>query len=79
MNHTKHHLCVKYRETGEICTNRCPERQTCKNSKVPFLIEACDRLATGVHSGEIKGIPVIIFDTYCISPEAYINGVINVE
>ena len=76
MNHTKHHLCTKYRETGEICTNRCPERQTCKNFKVPFLIEAIDVLSSENIQEEEQGLFVTSFVPYCVSPEAYENGVL---
>ena len=35
-------LCLEHstNSMGEICTNRCPERPTCHQHRIPFLIEA---------------------------------------
>lgn len=63
--------------SGDICTNRCPERPTCHQHRIPFLIEAVDRLADEVYSSELNGLFTIDYETYCLSPEAYINGVID--
>lgn len=62
---------------GEICTNRCENRQNCHQHRIPFLIEAVDRLADEVYSSELNGLFTIDYETYCLSPEAYINGVID--
>lgn len=70
-------LCYRHHTTGEICTNRCNDRQTCTQKRIPFLIEAADRLASEAHFNEVQGLKIIEYNTYCISPEGYINGVIN--
>lgn len=72
-------LCLEHstNSMGEICTNRCPERPTCHQHRIPFLIEAVDRLADEVYSSELNGLFTIDYETYCLSPEAYINGVID--
>ena len=70
---SKHHLCTKNRPSGEICTNRCPSRQDCKTTKIPFLIEALDILVSEIETGELDEIPYISFKSYCIAPESYIN------
>ena len=72
-------LCLAHSNNnmGEICTNRCPRRQDCKQNKIPFLVEAVDRLADEAYSSELDGLITIDYETYCLSPEAYINGVID--
>jgi hypothetical protein len=61
---------------GEICTNRCPERPECKKKRIPFLIEALDILASDIEVGESNGVFFTSFKSYCIAPEAYINGIV---
>lgn len=71
-------LCFQHNEKlGAICTNRCPQRLDCKKNKIPFLVEAVDRLADEAYLSELDGLITIDYETYCLSPEAYINGVID--
>ena len=71
-------LCFKhqYNRFGEICTNRCPDRQKCNIQKTSILIEALDNLSSEIESGEVNGFHVSFLIPYCTSPEAYLNGAI---
>lgn len=62
--------------SGEICTNRCPDRQTCTKKRIPLLIEALDILASEIEIEEKNGLFFTSFKSYCIAPEAYINGIV---
>lgn len=72
-------LCYQHSENGEICTNRCPERTSCKLKNVPvlvdsgFLLLACDRLTSIMDFAEIDSIQCIAMQLNGIAPEGYIN------
>lgn len=70
-------LCfVHTNKFGDICTNRCPDRQKCNIQKSSILIEAVDILASEVVSEEENGIFITSLVPYCSAPEAYLNGVV---
>lgn len=73
MSFAKHHLCIKHHNSGEICTNRCPERLSCTIQKIPFLIEALDILISEIETGELDGTHYTSFKSYYITPESYIH------
>ena len=70
-------LCFEHHPYGEICTNRCSDRQSCAKKRIPLLIEALDILASDLEIGEVNGIPYTSFKSYCVAPEAYINGLVT--
>ena len=69
-------LCYVHSNNGEICTNRCPDRQTCTIKRIHFLIEAIDIIVSDIDFGEIDGIYYTSFKSDCIAPEAYINDLV---
>jgi hypothetical protein len=72
-------LCLHDTNNREICTNRCPERTECKKQKTPFLIEAVDRLADEANLIDFGNLKTISFKLYCVSPQVFINGVVDVK
>ncbi len=75
-------LCYQHNENGEICTNRCPERSSCKLKNAPVLVEsgfilsAGDRLTSMIDFAEVDGIQCIAMKLNGIAPEGYINEVV---
>lgn len=64
---------------GEICTNRCPDRADCTKQKTPFLVEAVDRLSDEAYITFLGNLKTISYKPYCLSPQVFINGVIDVK
>ena len=68
-------LCFEHSDKfGEICTNRCPDRQKCNIQKSAFLIDAIDNLSSEFSLEEEKGVTVTYLLPYCTAVEGYING-----
>lgn len=70
-------LCYQHNIVGDVCTNRCAKRQECKIPKVPFLLEACNRLTETVFPQERDGLFLISYKPYGLTPQVYINGEID--
>lgn len=67
---------MKHHDSGEICTNRCPEKPNCTIQKSSILLEAVDILTSENVQETYQGVYVTSFVPYCVSPEAYENGII---
>lgn len=74
-------LCFEKNKHGDICTNRCELWQGCAKRtapfKIPFLIEASDRLVSDIIPERRDGLNIINHKFYSVAPQAYINGVID--
>jgi len=73
-------LCFIHSDHGEICTNRCQSWSDCSTRKrpsymkVPFLVEAVDRLVSEIQPQNVDGLFLITYKPYCITPQAFVNG-----
>lgn len=70
-------LCTTPEHARDICTNRCEMRQDCTIQKIPLIIETLDILASEINPGQSGDIFTASIGSYCIAPEAYLNGVLN--